>query len=258
MGLFDKGKDEVIDSLRRMATELRDENSRLTRELETYRREGGIVKLREVAERLTEDNKALLDKVENFSETERQLKQIVEEKNLEISRLQSIIQQTKDEIALKTFAIMARDSDISLSGDLVLTGGLKTSRSISLGDGVIVKGSVEAGETADLGNRNVIHGDVVAAVVKSKAECEFKGTIKARDAYLGDRNIFNSPVNIDQLLEMGNLCEAKEVVYSKGDIVVGSDSILQKVMCDGSLKIGARTTVQRVVTKGIVELGRLP
>ncbi|MBU7047178.1 MAG: hypothetical protein HXS54_12165, partial [Theionarchaea archaeon] len=30
MGLFDKGKDEVIESLRRMATELRDENARLT------------------------------------------------------------------------------------------------------------------------------------------------------------------------------------------------------------------------------------
>ena len=259
MGLFDKGKEEVIDSLRRMATELRDENARLTRELETYRREyGGVSKLKEIAERLTEDNKALLDKVENFSDTERQLKQIIEERNLELSRLQQVIQQKKDEISLKSFAIMARDSDINLSGDLVLTGGLKTSRSVNLGDGVIVKGSVEAGEVASFGNKNMIYGDVVASVVKSKAECEFRGSIKGKEAYLGDRNIFNSPVSIETKLELGNMCEVKEDLYSKGDITVGSDSILQKVMCDGTFKIGARTTVQRIVSKGVVELGSLP
>ncbi|MBU6996847.1 MAG: hypothetical protein HXS41_11360 [Theionarchaea archaeon] len=259
MGLFDKGKDEVIESLRRMATELRDENSRLTRELETYRKEyGGVSKLREVAERLTEDNQALLDKVENFTETERQLKQMIEEKNLEISELQQVIQQKKDEISLKTFAIVARDSDISLSDDLVLTGGLKTSRSIHLGDGVIIKGNIEAGEEVHLGDKNMVYGDVVASTVKSKAECEFKGSIKGKDASLGDRNIINSPVNIEVQLEIGNFCEVKEDVYCKGDIYVGSDSVLQKVMCDGSLKIGSRTTVQRIVSKGVVELGRLP
>jgi predicted acyltransferase (DUF342 family) len=259
MGLFDKGKDEVIDSLRRMATELRDENARLTRELETYRREyGGMAKLKEVAERLTDDNKALLEKVENFSETERQLKQIIEEKHLEVSRLQNIIQQKKDEIALKTFAVVARDSNINLSDDLVLTGGLKTSRSINLGDGVIIKGSVEAGETANLGNKNMVYGEVVASTVKSKAECEFKGSVKAKEAYMGDRNIFNSPVSVEEKLEIGNFCEVKEDVYSKGDILVGSDSVLQKVMCDGSLRIGARTTVDRIVSKGVVELGRFP
>lgn len=259
MGLFDKGKEEVIDSLRRMATELRDENARLTRELETYRRErGGVTKLKEVAERLTEDNKALLEKVENFSETERQLKQVIEERNLEVSELQQIIQQKKDEISLKTFAIVARDSDINLSDDLVLTGGLKTSRSINLGDGVIIKGSVEAGEEANLGERNIVYGDIVGSLVRSKAECEFKGSIKAKEAHLGDRNVINSPVSVEELLEIGSFCEVKEDVYSKGDIWVGSDSILQKVMCDGSLKISARTTVQRIVSKGVVELGRLP
>jgi UDP-3-O-[3-hydroxymyristoyl] glucosamine N-acyltransferase len=259
MGLFDKGKEEVIESLRRMATELRDENARLTRELETYRREhGGMAKLKEIAERLTEDNKALLEKVENFSETERQLKQMIEERNLEVSRLQNIIQQKKDEIALKTFAIVARDSDINLSDDLVLTGGLKTSRNVNLGDGVIVKGSVEAGEVANLGNKNVIYGDIVASTLKSKAECEFRGSVKGKEAYLGDRNVFDSPVSVEEKLEFGNFCEVKEDVYSKGDIIVGSDGVLQKVMCDGSLKIGARTTVQRIVSKGVVELGRLP
>ncbi len=259
MGLFDKGKEEVIESLRRMATELRDENARLTRELETYRREyGGVSKLKEVAERLTEDNTALLGKVESFSETERQLKQIIEEKNLEVSELQQVIQQKKGEIALKTFAIVARDSDINLSDDLILTGGLKTSRNINLGDGVVVKGSVEAGEAVNFGNKNMVYGDVVASTVKSKAECEFKGSIKAKEAYLGDRNILISPVNTDVKLELGSLCEVKEDVYSKGDITVGSDSILQKVMCDGTLKIGARSTVQRIVSKGVVELGQIP
>ncbi len=258
MGLFDKGKDEVIESLRRMATELRDENARLTRELETYRREHGGVKLEEVAERLTEDNKALLEKVENFSETERRLKQIVEEKNLEISKMTQILQQKKDEIALKTFAIVARDSDINLSDDLVLTGGLKTSRSMKLGDGVIVKGNVEAGETAAFGEKNIVHGDVIAATIRSKAECEFKGSLKGKEAYLGDRNTFHSPVSIDENLEIGNFCEANEDVYSKGNMVVGSDSVLRKVMCDGSLKIGSRTTVQRIVSRGVMELEPVP
>lgn len=259
MGLFDKGKDEVIESLRRMATELRDENARLTRELETYRREyGGVSKLKEIAERLTEDNKALLDKVENFSDTERQLKQIIEEKNLEISRLQQVIHQKKDEIALKSFAIMAKDSNINLSGDLVLTGGLKTNRSIGLGDGVVVKGNVEAGEVASLGNRNVVYGEVIASVIRSETECEFKGPIKGKEAYLGDRNILNSPVTIENKLEIGNLSEARDDVYSKGDITVGSDAILQKVMCDGVLKIGGKTSVQKIVSKEVVEFERLP
>lgn len=259
MGLFDKGKDEVIESLRRMATELRDENARLTRELETYRREyGGISKLKEVAERLTEDNTALLGKVESFSETERQLKQIIEEKNLEISELQQVIQQKKGEIALKTFAIVARDSDISLSGDLILTGGLKTSRSVNLGDGVVVRGSVEAGEAANFGNKNMVYGDVAAPIIKSKTECEFKGPINAKEAYFGDRNVFNSPVNTEVRLELGNFCEVKKDVYSKGDITIGSDSLLQKVMCDGTIKIGAQSTVQRIVSKGVVELEQIP
>lgn len=259
MGLFDKGKDEVIESLRNMATELRDENARLTRELETYRRDyGGVSKLKEVAERLTEDNKALLDKVENFSETERQLKHLAEEKNLEISRLQQIIQQKKEEIALKTFAIVAQDSDINLSADLVLTGGLKTTKNINLGDGVIIKGNVEAGEAANFGTRNVVYGEVNATVVTSKAECEFKGSIKGREAFLGDRNVMNAPVIIEKKLEIGNLSEAKEEIYCKGDILVGSDSILQKAMADGSLKIGTRTTVQRIVSEGAVELERVP
>ncbi len=259
MGLFDKGKDEVIESLRRMATELRDENARLTRELETYRRDHSrVAKLKEVAEKLTEDNNALLEKVENFSETERQLKQIVEEKNLEASRMQQVIQQKKDEIALKTFAIVARDSNINLSDDLVLTGGLKTSRSINLGDGVIVKGSVEAGETVSFGNKNMVYGEVVASVVKSKAECEFRGSIKGNEAYLGDRNILNSPANVESKLEIGNFCEVKEDIYSKGDMAIGTDSVLQKIMCDGNLKIGSRTTVQRILSKGVVELEPVP
>ena len=258
MGLFDKGKDEVIESLRRMATELRDENARLTRELETYRREhGGAVKMKEVAERLTEDNKALLEKVESYSETERQLKQIIEEKNLELSRLQQIIQQKKDEIALKTFAIVARDSDISLSDDLVLTGGLKTSKSINLGNGVVIKGNIEAGEIASLGNKNLVYGDVTASTVKSKAECEFRGSIKGREAILGEGNIINSPVNVEEKLEIGNFCDVKDDVYSRGDVIVGADCVLRKVVCDGNLKIGARTTVQKIVSKGVVELGRL-
>ncbi len=258
MGLFDKGKDEVIDSLRRMATELRDENARLTRELETYRRGGGLAQLKEVAGKLTEDNKALLDKVESFSETERQLKQVVEEKNLEVSRLQQVVQQKKDEIALKTFAIVARDSNINLSGDLVLTGGLKTNRSINLGDGVIVKGGVEAGETASFGNKNVVYGDVTASVVRSEGECEFKGSIRGKEAYIGDRNTLNSPVHIESKIEIGNFCDIKEDVYSKGDMAVGTDSILRKIQCDGSLRIGSRTTVQRIVSKGVVELEPVP
>ncbi|MGD2248874.1 MAG: hypothetical protein PVF58_10755 [Candidatus Methanofastidiosia archaeon] len=259
MGLFDKGKEEVIESLRRMATELRDENARLTRELESYRKErSSFAKLREVAEKLTEDNNVLLEKVESFAETERKLKQIIEEKNLEISEYQSIVQQKKDEIALKTFAIVARDSDISLSDDLVLTGGLKTSRSVNLGASVITKGNIEAGEVARLGERNIVHGSVVAAEVRSKAECEFKGSIKCNQAILGDRNILNSPVTVEERLEIGDFCEVKEVVYSKGDIQVGSDSVLQKVMCDGNLKIGARTSVKRIQSKGEVELGHLP
>lgn len=259
MGLFDKGKEEVIESLRRMATELRDENARLTRELESYRKElGSVSKLREVAEKLTEDNNALLEKVESFAETERKLKQIIEEKNLEISEYQSIIQQKKDEIALKTFAIVARDSDINLSDDLVLTGGLKTSQSIHLGASVVTKGNIEAGENVVLGEGNVIHGNVVAREVRSKAECEFKGSIKCNEATIGDRNVLNSPVSVEERLEIGNFCEVKEAVYSKGDIEVGADSVLQEVMCDGNLKIGARTSVKRIQSKGEVELGRLP
>jgi bifunctional N-acetylglucosamine-1-phosphate-uridyltransferase/glucosamine-1-phosphate-acetyltransferase GlmU-like protein len=259
MGLFDKGKEEVIESLRRMATELRDENARLTRELESYRKErSSFAKLREVAEKLTEDNNVLLEKVESFAETERKLKQIIEEKNLEISEYQTVIQQKKDEIALKTFAIVARDSDIGLSGELVLTGGLKTSRSINLGAGVITKGNIEAGEIVGLGERNVVHGNIVATEVRSKEECEFKGSIKCNQAILGDKNVLNSPVTAERRLEIGDFCEVKEIVYSKGDIQVGSDSVLQKVMCDGSLKIGARTSVKRIQSKGEVELRHLP
>ncbi|MBU7044435.1 MAG: hypothetical protein HXS47_12665 [Theionarchaea archaeon] len=258
MGLFDKGKDEVVESLRRMATELRDENARLTQELETYRREhSGMVKLKEIAEKLTQENKVLLDKIENFSDTERDLKQIIEEKNLEVSRLQHIIQEKKDEIALKTFAIVAKDSDINLSDDLVLTGGLKTSQSINLGNGVIIKGNIEAGEETNLGSKNVIYGDIVASVIRSKAECEFKRSLRGREAYLGESNIVHSPINVEEHLEIGNHCEVKEDVYSKGDVIIGMDCIMKKVMCDGSLKIGDRSTVQKIVSKGVVELGRL-
>jgi predicted acyltransferase (DUF342 family) len=258
MGLFDKGKEEVVESLRRMATELRDENARLTQELETYRREhSSMVKLKEIAEKLTQENKIFLDKVENFSETERDLKQIIEEKNLEVSRLQHIIQAKKDEIALKTFAIVAKDSDINLSDDLVLTGGLKTSQNIHLGDGVIIKGNIEAGEEAQLGSKNVVYGDVIASIIRSKAECEFKRSLKGKKVFLGDHNIINSPISVDEHLEIGNHCEVNEDVYSKGDVVIGSDCVMKRVMCDGNLTIEHRSTVQKIASKGVVELGRL-
>lgn len=210
------------------------ENANLKEQISEYEKVfGNFEDMKKVTDRVREENKRLLQKLEENIEARGKLEKRVDELN-------EAVDAKKENFLSKIFAMESKDDDIVIGNNVEFSGGIKSPKKIKFGDNVIVNGVVKSDDLVSFGNNDNIIGDVNAQKgVKTGNSCVFKGD-----------------VNTKGRVEIGEGCSLGNIV-SDSDIVVGKDSKVVKLKSMGNVFLKDGVSVEKGIEyKDAINIGQ--
>jgi cytoskeletal protein CcmA (bactofilin family) len=210
------------------------ENSELKEQIAEYEKVfGNFEDMKKVTDRVREENKRLLQKLEDNIEVKGKLEKRVEELN-------EAVNAKKENFLSKIFAMESKDDEIVVGNNVEFSGGIKSPKNIKVGDNVVINGIVNSNETISFGNDDRVVGNVLAVKgVKTGNKCVFTGDIKAKGR-----------------VEIGDKCVLKNVI-SDSDIVVGNGTKIEKISSKGNVFLKDGVSVEKGIEyKDAINIGQ--
>jgi len=215
-------------------TKLSKENMNLKEQIAEYEKVfGNFEDMKKVTDRVREENKRLLQKLEENVEIRSNLEKRVEELN-------TAINAKKENFFSKIYALESKDSDIVIGNNVEFSGGIKSPKSIKTGDNVVINGAIYTNEMANIGNKNEVAGEVITDMgVKTGNSCTLKDNIRSKGK-----------------VEVGEGCNVQAVI-SDSDIIVGKNTKAKKISSKGNVFLKDGVSVESGIEyKDAINIGQ--
>ncbi len=209
MALFSNNEN---DNLKIKIYKMQNENKGLKEQLLEYEKVfGNFEDMKKVTDRVREENKRLLEKLEENIEIKAKMQKIIDE-------LKEAVNAKKEEFQYKLTSMESKDDNIVVGNNAEFYGGLSTPKSISTGNNVIVHGNLRSSEKISLGDKNQIKGTI---------SCK-KGISTGKECILEKDISTKGGVNIGEKCILQN-------INSKLDVYVGKGSAVKKIITEGNV-----------------------
>lgn len=228
MGLFGNDNDNVKIS------KLQKENEELKAQVAEYDKVfSNFEDMKRVTDRVREENKRLIEKLEESVEVKTKMQRLIDE-------LTEAVNAKKDEFQNKIVAIHSQSDNIIVGNNVEITGGMATPKSVTTGDNTTIRGDVKAQERITLGSGNSIHGLLDAE----------------QGILVGNRSTLKLGAESRGPIELGTEC-AIETVTSDADIHVGARTTAKKIISGGNVYLGDGVRVtQGIEYRGTITIGK--
>jgi len=210
------------------------ENAELKEQISEYDKLfGNFEDMKKVTDRVREENKRLLQKLEENIEIRRKLESRVEELN-------EAVNAKKENFLSKVFALESKNDEISTGNNVEFSGGIKSPKSIRVGNNVIINGAISTNELATFGDSVQVTSNVNADKgVKTGKSCNFKGDIKTKGR-----------------VEIGENCTLENVI-SESDIVIGNSTKVKRITSKGNVFLKDGVSVEKGIEyKDAINIGQ--
>ncbi|MHC1605131.1 MAG: GAS domain-containing protein [Candidatus Methanofastidiosia archaeon] len=212
---------------------LQKDNENLKSQLVEYEKIfGNFEDMKRVTDRVREENKRLLEKLEESVEVKGKMQANIDELN-------DILNSKKEEIQLKIFAMVSNDDNIVVGDNVEFTGGLNTPKNISTGKKVIIRGDVKAGEKVTIGDDNHIRGIIDSEQgVSTGKNCKVEGGIFTRGSVEIGESCVISEVVADADVNVDRNANVKKIVSGKNVTLGDGVSISEGIEYNGTITMG--------------------
>lgn len=227
MALFGSDEDKERES------RLQKENLELKRQIAEYEKVFvNFEDMKKVTDRVREENRRLLDKLEENVEVKTKMQSRIDE-------LSASVNAKREEFQLNVNALESKNSDISIGENTEITGGVSTPKSITSGDSVVVQGGLCGNSAVELGKNNHIYGIVTS-----------DNTIS-----IGDNSTIEHNIAAGGTVTVGDNCIITKIT-SGANVIVGSSSRIKKIVACGtvSLKDGVKIE-EGIEYRGSITMG---
>ena len=228
MGLFGN------DASKAKLTKLQKENEDLKAQLAEYDKVfGNFEDMKRVTDRVREENKRLIEKLEESVEVKAKMQKLIDE-------LTDAVNAKKDEFQHKIVAIRSDSDNIIVGNNVVVTGGVSTPKSVTTGDNTVINGDIKCQERVSLGAKSTVRGVIEA----SQAITVASSSTLERELHA------TGPI------ELGASCNAG-ILESDADIHVGSQSTVKKILSGANVYLGDGVRItQGIEYRGSITIGK--
>ncbi len=189
--------------------------------------------MKRVTDRVREENKRLIEKLEENVEVKTKMQRLIDE-------LTEAVNAKKDEFQHKIVAIHSQSDNIIVGNNVEVTGGMNTPKGVTTGENTSIRGDIKAQERISLGGGNSVYG-----------------TLDADQGILvGNRCTLTKGAQSKGPIEVGTECTI-ETVTSDADIHIGARTAAKKIISGGNVYLGDGVKItQGIEYKGTITIGK--
>lgn len=230
--------DKKSDKLKNKLSKLERENEDLKEQLAEYEKVfGNFEDMKKVTDRVREENKRLLEKLEENVEVKSKMQKRIDE-------LTQALNAKKEDFQLNISAMESKDDNIVVGNNVEFTGGLSTPKNITTGDNVVIQGDVNCNEKVSLGNYNRVVGNVAGdAGVLVGNGCQLEKNIVSQGPVSIGEDCRVSHVSTDADVQVGKNTEVKKITSGANVYLKEGVHILDGIEYKGSINIEKDVTI---------------
>lgn len=228
MGLFGNDGNNV------KLSKLQKENEDLKAQVAEYDKVfSNFEDMKRVTDRVREENKRLIEKLEENVEVKAKMQRLIDE-------LTEAVNAKKDEFQHKIVAIHSQSDNIIVGNNVEVTGGMSTPKGVTTGENTTIRGDVKAQERITLGSGNSVHGMLEAD----------------QGILVGSKSTLTQEAQSRGPIEVGTDCVI-ETVTGDADIHIGARSSAKKIVSGGNVYLGDGVKVtQGIEYRGTITIGK--